>query len=115
MIAVLLALNALLLAALLGLQWRQRRSLGAMDAQLTQLAPQSVEPAEAPGGRRELLTIEILNPVELAASQHWAAGTLGSMAPALLRKLVYERAVGVAERMLVEHGAEAVVRVQRVP
>ena len=114
MIAGLLALNALLLAALLGLQWRQRRGLGAMDAQLALLAPQSAEPAEAPGGRRKVLTIEILNPVELAANQHWAAGTLGSVAPALLRKLVYARAVGIAERMLVEHGAEAVVRVQHV-
>lgn len=115
MIAALLALNALLLAALLGLQWRQRRYLGAMDLQLTQLAPQSIEPAGVADGHREALTIEILNPVQLAANQHWAAGTLGGIAPALLRKLVYERAVGIAERMLAEHGAEAVVRVQRVP
>jgi hypothetical protein len=114
MIAALLALNALLLAGLLGLQWRQRRSLGAMDAQLALLAPHSAEAADPPGARRELLTIEILNPTELAARQHWAGGALGGMAPALLRKLVYDRAVDAAERMLLEHGAEAVVRVQRV-
>lgn len=113
MIAALLGLNALLLAGLLALQWRQGRGLGAMEAQLGQLAPHSAEPAEAPGARRELLTIEILNPVQLAASQHWAAGTLGGVAPALLRKLVYDRAIGVAERMLMEHGAEAIVKVQR--
>jgi hypothetical protein len=114
MIAGLLVLNALLLATLLGLQWRQRRYLGAMDAQLMQLAPQSIEPSEVSNGPREVLTIELLNIMQLAASHHWAAGHLGSVAPALLRKLVYDRAVGVAERMLAEHGAEAIVKVQRV-
>lgn len=58
-----------------------------------------------------LISIEILNPVELATQESPLAGPLGRAAPGLIRKLVYQRAADMLRQQLGEHGVQAEVRI----
>ncbi|MGB0218123.1 MAG: hypothetical protein ACPGJF_02185 [Sinimarinibacterium flocculans] len=58
-----------------------------------------------------LITIEILNPVELASQESPLAGPLGRVAPGLIRRLVYQRAAEMLRQQLGEHGVQAEVRI----
>ncbi|MEC9362786.1 MAG: hypothetical protein VYC42_06150 [Pseudomonadota bacterium] len=58
-----------------------------------------------------LITIEILNPVELASHESPLAGPLGRVAPGLIRRLVYQRAAEMLRQQLGEHGVQAEVRI----
>lgn len=53
-----------------------------------------------------LITIEILNPMELASKESWFAGMFGSVAPAMLRRLVYKRASKITKSMLADFGVD---------
>lgn len=57
-----------------------------------------------------LISIEILNPVELAAKESAIAGPVGSLAPNLIRKIVYQRTAAMLREQLLEHGVRADVR-----
>lgn len=56
-------------------------------------------------GKRRVLVIEILNPIELALSRNRAAGVLAAMAPSRLRKIVLEQ---TAKEMAAEFENEGV-------
>lgn len=90
--------------------WRWSRRI---DDHITQPPP----PAAVLQGIRSVtkgrvVTIEILNPLELAASQNWVAGIASSLAPALVTKIVYERAAKMMKEELGNFGVEAVVQIQ---
>jgi hypothetical protein len=90
--------------------WRWSRRI---DDHITQPPP----PAAVLQGARSVakgrvLTIEILNPLELAASQNWVAGIASSLAPALVTKIVYERAAKQMKEELGKFGVEAIVQIQ---
>jgi hypothetical protein len=57
-----------------------------------------------------LLSIEILNPTQLAARESRFAGVLGQVTPTLLRKIVYERMRDQLRQDLPQHGVEADIR-----
>ena len=61
-----------------------------------------------------LLSIEILNPLELASRESRMAGVLGQVTPTLLRKLVYERVREQLLQDLPQHGVEAEIRLHGV-
>ena len=90
--------------------WRWSRRI---DDHITQPPP---PPAVLQGARSvakgRVLTIEILNPLELASSQNWVAGIASSLAPALVTKIVYERAAKMMKEELGKFGVEAVVQIQ---
>lgn len=62
-------------------------------------------------GKRRVLVVEILNPVELAVSKVSAARLLGAMRPALLTKVVYDQASKQVVEQLEREGILADVRV----
>lgn len=64
----------------------------------------------ASGGSTELISIEILNPMELAAQQSKLASTLGSLTPSLVRRIVHNEAIKIVRKQLEKHGAKAQVR-----
>lgn len=107
----LLVLTLLGLAALLLLQWRLAGRIDELGADAARYAPTTsggtIQAAGFLPGPRTRITIEILNPMELAAQQHWIAGTLGSLAPALVRKIVNEMAMRIIRDELVKYGAKA--------
>lgn len=65
------------------------------------------------GAGTAYIAIEILNPMQLAAKQNWLADKFGSLTPALVRRLVYERAKKITLEMLANQGAEAHVSIVR--
>ncbi|HET7689356.1 MAG TPA: hypothetical protein VFK41_03190 [Nocardioidaceae bacterium] len=62
-------------------------------------------------GQRRVLAVEILNPVELAASKIPAARLLGAVRPALLTKVVYDQAAKQVVDQLELEGVLADVQV----
>jgi hypothetical protein len=81
----------------------------ALDRAWNALPPDATQLAGA--GSSSFVSIEILNPVELAAKESSFAGPLGNIAPTLLRKIVYQRAVAIIREDLLKHGVQADVRI----
>lgn len=79
-------------------------SLGANKPDLARLLGQ--EPAT-------VVTIEILNPLQLAARQNWFADKFGSLTPGLIRRIVYDKTRKQCAEILAQMGAEAKVEVRR--
>lgn len=111
-ITTLLILSNLgLIAALLWYRSVVRNELAGLRARAASLDPEAGAPppdiraiyGDLKGG---LLTIEILNPLELAAKESWFAGLFGSLSPALLRRLVYKRAGKITQGMLADFGVD---------
>lgn len=112
----------LLLAALAGVAWlllrlqRQQQLLEtlrqdqqALNAAWNALPPDAAQLATV--GSACFVSLEILNPVELAAKESSLAGPLGNIAPALLRRIVYQRAVAIIREDLLKHGVQAEVKI----
>jgi hypothetical protein len=106
-----LTTNLLLIGALLWYLSKVSDELASLRARAETLDPEAAAPppdikdiyADLQGG---LITIEILNPMELAAKESWFAGIFGSLAPAMLRKLVYKRASKITKDMLADFGVD---------
>lgn len=58
----------------------------------------------------ELISIQLLNPMELAAQQSKLASALGSLTPSLIRRIVHNEAIKITRKELERHGAKAQVR-----
>jgi hypothetical protein len=67
-------------------------------------------PATSTTSVRRVITIEILNPIELAGTRGRWAGVAGSLAPGLTNRLVYDQAIKLVRRQLSEHHVVADVR-----
>lgn len=59
---------------------------------------------------RRVITIEILNPIELAGSRGWWASVAGSLAPGLTNRVVYDQAIKLVRTQLATHDVVADVR-----
>ena len=62
------------------------------------------------GRDRRLLTIEIIDPSEVAATRGRALGLVGSLAPNLVRRVVYDQTRKIVLRELAAQGVRADVR-----
>lgn len=99
--------------------WRIRRlrvDLTAANAELSRLAeelnaaPIDLSRTLGEGGRK-LITIEILNPIELASAETTFARTAGAVAPSLIRGEVTRRAVQRLHTQLAAEGVDAEIRI----
>ncbi|MGH8541836.1 MAG: hypothetical protein ACRETW_15195 [Stenotrophobium sp.] len=93
---LLLAINLLLTIAAFAwafrLQAKLRRLESGAAALLVELGAQPADlKKELADKKAMLLTVEILNPMELARKESWFAGAAGSLAPGLVRRIVYRR------------------------
>jgi hypothetical protein len=118
MTVVITVLLVLILAAFGALLWLVRGLLArqrAVSDELLHLVPAEALPIgldeQFAAGRRRLLVIDILNPLELAASQVKLAGPAGAVAPGLVRKVVYDQAVRITQTELAKQGVHADVQV----
>lgn len=80
------------------------QSLGASKPDLDRLLGQNTE---------TVVTIEILNPLQLAARQNWFADKFGGLSPGLIRRIVYDKTRKQCAEILAQMGAEAKVEVRR--
>jgi hypothetical protein len=67
-------------------------------------------PAVSTSGTRRVITIEILNPIELAGKRGRLAGLAGSLAPSITRRVVYDQAMRLVRRHLASEKVVADVR-----
>jgi hypothetical protein len=67
-------------------------------------------PATSTSSIRRVITIEILNPIELAGSRGRWAGIAGSLAPGLTNRVVYDQAIKLVRTQLADHDVVADVR-----
>lgn len=112
----LLLANLLLLIALAVWQIRIRRSLREIqlatesDA-LTGELPEHLL-AEIRKGQ-PVLSIHVLNPMQLAVDKHWLAGVAGRVTPGIVRRIVASEAARIIRLELPKYGVEANVEVLR--
>jgi hypothetical protein len=114
-----LAVNAVLCVALLILWFSSRTQISALQKRLDAFgidADLSAEnfPTIASSGKERIITVELLNPMELAAKESWFARQFGSLTPALVHKLVYAQARDRVEEQMPNFGAVAEVKVHVV-
>lgn len=114
-----------LLGANLGLAafliWRQQLQLARLNALETQAVALGAATGSLPvdlktvlgDGPNPMITIEILNPMEVAARESWVAGAVGNLSPPLIRSIVYKRAREQIVEQLRERGLQAKVEVRR--
>jgi hypothetical protein len=80
------------------------------DAALAGSLDAAPRPAPSSGATRRVITIEILNPIELAGTRGRIAGIAGSLAPRITRRIVYDQAMKLVRRQLAEEHVVADVR-----
>ena len=106
-----LGVLALLGRRMLVLDSKQR----ALRIELAQLGPAEAMPAPLDkaflAGRKRMLTVEILNPLELATLYNRLAGVAGAVAPNAVRAVVYEQAAKITRDQLAKQSVEADVQV----
>jgi hypothetical protein len=66
--------------------------------------------ASSGAGNRRLITIEVLNPIELAGTRGRLVGIAGSLAPGITRRLVYDQVLKTLRRQLADERVVADVR-----
>jgi hypothetical protein len=86
---------------------------GSRPEDLDLLAALAAQRSTATGTRR-LLSIEILNPVELAGTRGRVVGIAGSLVPALTRRIVYDQTLRLLRKQLVDQGVVADVRLHKI-
>jgi len=67
-------------------------------------------PANSSSATRRVITVEVLNPIELATTRGRLAGIAGTFAPGLVRRIVYDQTIKTMRRQLVEERVVADVR-----
>lgn len=112
---VILLLNLVALAALLVRFLRLRGEVAELRARSETLAGAAGEiPPEVRQLARDgasMLSIRILNPMELAAQKHWVAGVAGRLTPGLVRRIVSQEAAKIVRQELPKYGVVAQVEV----
>ena len=112
LLVLLLVTNVVTVAIVLRL-WRARRGRGTESVSDPAIAELLAEVARRPspaGGTRRVISVEILNPIELAATRGRVVGLAGSLAPGLVRRVVHEQAIRTLRQQLVEQHVAAEVR-----
>lgn len=113
-VLILLCINLLALAVLAAYALRLRGEISALRARSEPLSQASAVPAELSKMAREgaaLLSIRILNPMELAAQKHWLAGVAGRVTPGIVRKVVCQEAAKIVRLELPKYGVVAEVKI----
>jgi hypothetical protein len=106
-VAVLALLVTVAVAACCVVLLRRVRTL---EATLTELELPAAPPL-LPARERPFITVEVLNPIELATAQSRAGALVGSVRPQMVTKIVYDQVAKRVLEGLEEEGAVAEVRV----
>lgn len=113
----LLVLALMLIVALVFLWRRQSRLQALLDTLLQDQRQLTVACNALPPDARALLpenkallSIEILNPLQLAVQESRYAEALSAVSPGLLRRIVHQRTAEILRDELVKYGVQAEVR-----
>jgi hypothetical protein len=109
LVVVLIVTNLVALGGL-GYLYLRPPDVPGLDRDAAAALDQSPRPATPLGGTRRLITIEILNPIELAGTRGRLIGIAGSLAPGLTRRIVYDQTLRILKKQLGEQHVVADVR-----
>ncbi|MGN6609154.1 MAG: hypothetical protein ACTHMS_19340 [Jatrophihabitans sp.] len=116
--AALLALLAVTNLITLGvLGWLLLRPSGHGTPEPDAVVRSALDGAPAPTGAlgvRRIITIEILNPIQLAGTRGRMAGIAGSLVPSITKRVVYDQALKQVRRDLTAQHAIADVRLHTI-
>jgi hypothetical protein len=113
LVIVLVATTLVTLGALAWFLLRPAEPLGT-DRELAESISGRLRPSNSSSAVRRLITIEILNPIELAGTRGRLAGIAGSLAPGITRRVVYEQALKLVRRQLAAERVVADVRLHEL-
>ena len=113
LVIVLVATNLVTLAVLAWFLLRPIEPLST-DPELAESISGRLRPSNSSSASRRLITIEILNPIELAGTRGRLAGIAGSLAPGITRRVVYEQALKLVRRQLAAERVVADVRLHEL-
>lgn len=113
---ILLSINLVLLAWLVIGSLRNASRIRRLRADAEALKPLHAELGpelrqQLESARSRVISIEILNPLQVAAKQSWLAGQFGALAPSLIQREVYRQTREILESQLREYGIEPRVRI----
>lgn len=114
MVTILLFLNLVVLLVLGLRQQGLRRELAALSARSAELGAGPAVPEDLQLIAREgtpMLSIRILNPMELATQKHWLAGVAGRITPGIVRRVVAIEAAKMVRLEMPKWGVQAQVEV----
>jgi hypothetical protein len=111
LVIVLIVTNLLTLAAVVLLRRTRPPAEEPADPQLRSALEATPPPVAAPTRERRMISVEILNPIELAGTRGRMLGIAGSLAPGITRRIVYDQTVKSLRQQLAEHHVVADVRV----
>ncbi|HEV7193669.1 MAG TPA: hypothetical protein VGN35_10730 [Jatrophihabitantaceae bacterium] len=90
-----------------------------VDERVSEVLASSIRPLGPPsasaGRARRVISVEILNPIELAGVRGRVFGIAGSLVPHLTRRIVYDQTVRQLREQLAAHQVVADVRVHVLP
>lgn len=104
-----LALTTLAATGALAWQRLQPPEHPGPDEQVAAVLDRSPAPATVRGTRR-IITIEVLNPIELAGTRGRLAGLAGAIVPGLTRRIVHDQVLTLLKQQLAEQQVVADVR-----
>ncbi len=112
--ALLIAAVALLLVVICAV-WlqRMRKELTRLRAAAASIVAQEELPPELVDMARDssvVLSLQVLNPMELAAQRHWLAGAAGRLTPGVVRPIVAREVLRMVRSEMVRYGVKAGVR-----
>ena len=110
LVIVLIVTNLVTLGVVAYFLFRPAEAPGVDPAAATAL-DRSPRPPAPLGGTRRLISIEILNPIELAGTRGRIAGIAGSLAPGLTRRIVYDQTLKSLKHELAGQKVVADVRI----
>ena len=108
-LVVLVVTNCLTVAALVTVRRRDRLPLEDHEDVFTAPRPPGVT-----NRSRRLITIEVLNPIELVSTRGRMAGLASSLAPGIARRMVYDRVLKTLRRELADKQVIADVRLHEL-
>jgi hypothetical protein len=82
----------------------------APDEKLARALTVAAGASSSSAGTRRVITIEVLNPIELAGTRGRLVGIAGSLAPGITRRLVYDQVLKTLRRQLADERVVADVR-----
>jgi hypothetical protein len=112
LVIVLVVTNLCTLALLV--RWRLRPVDHPQPDDLVAKAIEAARPPTSTSSTRRVITVEILNPLELAGTRGRLAGIAGSFAPGITRRIVYDQAIRNLRQQLVAERVVADVRLHTI-